>query len=91
MFSIVCHYNEGEEERVVIFGSQKYVLGQVCLHQVVIMYEEVAPIRVQDDESEVGPFIKELQPSRLPLRQVLDLANHMLGICAIFNLVLREL
>ena len=67
MFSIVCHYYEGEEECVVIFGAQKNVLSQVRFQQVIIMYEEVASVRVQDDESKVCTFIKEFQPSCLPL------------------------
>ena len=56
------------------------------------MHKQVTSIRVKNDEAEVGSIIEKFQFARLSLGEALDLANHMLGIGAIFKLsMLREL
>lgn len=56
------------------------------------MHKQVASIRVKNDKTEVCSIIEKLEFPRLPLGEALDLADHMLGIGAIFKLsMLREL
>ena len=88
---VVGHDDEWEKERVVIFRSKQYVLGQCRFHQVVIVHEKVTTVWVHDYEAEVGSLIEKFKPTCLPLGKVLDLSNDVLGICSIFHLVLREL
>jgi hypothetical protein len=55
------------------------------------MHEEVTAITVQNYETIVGGFIKEFQLSCHFLREVLDLAYHVLGIHPVLLLVLWKL
>jgi hypothetical protein len=56
------------------------------------VHKQVASIRVKNDEAEVCSIIEKLEFPSLPLGEALDLADHMLGIGAIFKLsMLREL
>lgn len=56
------------------------------------MHKQVASIRVKNDEAEVCSIVEKLEFPRLSLGEALDLADHMLGIGAIFKLsMLREL
>ena len=56
------------------------------------MDKQVTSILVKNDEAEVGSIIEKFEFPRLPLRETLNLADHMLGIGAIFKLwMLSEL
>ena len=91
VFAVVGHDDEREEERVVVLGSQQNVLRQVHLHQVVVVHEQVTPVRVQDYKAEVCRLVEKLQSPRLSLRKILHLSYHMLRVHSVFELVLGEL
>lgn len=55
------------------------------------MDKKVTSIWIKDDKAEIGGIIEEFKASRLSLREILNLPNHMLRICPIFHLILWEL